>query len=153
MLKITKITDYALVVLCCMVKNQAEGHNNILSTAEIAKLVNLQAPTVSKILKILVKSGLVQSYRGIDGGYCLAKDPKDISVSRVIECLEGPIAVTECAKITSQNKNLNQDTDITNCEFINNCQLNQPWQKINLAVNNMLNKISIYNIAYNNIDL
>lgn len=138
MLKITKLTDYALVVLCCLVKQKA----NILNTTEIAKQVSIQVPTVSKILKILVKSGLVESYRGSEGGYRLFKNPNEISISQIIEILEGPIAITSCAtKATASS-----------CEFINNCQLSRPWQKINLHVNNMLQKISLYDIAVNNIE-
>lgn len=138
MLKITKITDYAVVVLCCLVKQKA----NILNTTEIAKQVNIQVPTVSKVLKILVKSGLVESYRGSDGGYSLLKDPKEISISQIIEILEGPIALTSCAT----------NETASSCEFINSCQLSRPWQKINYNINNMLQKISLHDIAVNNIE-
>ena len=143
MLKITRFTDYAFLVLCCFVTSK----NNRLSTIDIAKLVKLQPPTVSKILKLLVKSGLLISYRGASGGYSISKDPKTITVSQVIACLEGPVTITSCNK-TSTNTSTNTST----CEHVYNCQLMNPWQKINNAINGILDKITIFDMAYNKIE-
>lgn len=149
MLKITRFTDYALVVLCCLVKNQANNNSNTLSSTEIAKIVNLQLPTVSKVLKMLVKSGLVKSYRGIDGGYELAKSPDKISVNEVISIMEGPVELTACSSNT-----LSGLPSEVSCDNIINCPVSAPWQKINAAiVNNILAKISLTDITYNKINL
>ncbi len=148
MLKITRFTDYALVVLCCLVKNQANNGVNKLSAPEIAKIVNLQLPTVSKLLKILVKSGLVKSYRGVDGGYELAKNPDEVTVNEVITTMEGPVELTVCSN--SASAQINEKS----CENIVNCPVSAPWQKINAAiVNNILAKISLTDITYNKINL
>jgi len=170
MLKITRLTDYALLVLCCL----ATRSDEILSSTKIANLVSLQLPTVSKLLKILVKSGLVESYRGSDGGYKLAKAAEFISVNDVISSIEGPIALTDCSEhkeinsldksdkldgsdtLTSKN-NISIESNINNnknsCLHIANCGIRQPWQKINHAVSMILCKISIKDMAFNNIEL
>lgn len=143
MLKITKVTDYAIVVLCCLVKKQV-----LLSASDVAKLVNLQPPTVSKVLKLLVKSNLVQSQRGIEGGYKLCVDPKTITVSHIVECLEGPIELTACSKL-----NKIEAVAASSCEHISDCQLSKPWQKINHAINTVLKSITLYELAYNQVNV
>ena len=55
-------------------------------------------PTVSKLAKELSKAGLVISHRGRNGGYGLARPAEAISIAEIVEALEGPIALTECAK-------------------------------------------------------
>lgn len=150
MLKITKFTDYSLVVLCHLIKQHnvsLEGNTapNIQSANEIAREVKLQLPTVSKVLKLMVKSGFVRSRRGSVGGYELAINPKDITVKQVIESLEGPVELTTCSKLNN--------TYNDSCEHINDCMLSQPWQTITTAVNNVLNNITINDLAYNQIDL
>lgn len=149
MLRVTKFTDYALVVLSCLVttpgqsKSKDEHATDILSASEIARAVNLRLPTVSKILKILVKSGMIKSYRGADGGYSLARDPSTITVNEVIALLEGSVSLTDCTRMSEHD----------NCEYIGACQLQSPWQKINRAINNILNNISIADIAHNKIEI
>ncbi len=74
MLKIGKMTDYAMLVLSTMAKNP----DSVLSAASLADMLNLSVPTVSKILKILGEAGLVSSVRGAEGGYHLGRPAKDI---------------------------------------------------------------------------
>jgi len=47
-------------------------------------------------LRKLVAGGLVRSFKGIQGGYELAKEPKEISLNDVIETVEGPFAISRC---------------------------------------------------------
>ena len=71
------------------------------SASELAEEVRLPLPTVSKILKLLTREGLLESHRGIKGGYSLARPAEEISMAEIIACLEGPIAITECIDDTS----------------------------------------------------
>jgi len=94
MLRMSKLTDYGLVLLTHM----AQGGNPAVRTAqELASCSRVPLPTVSKILKELSKAGIVASQRGRHGGYALARPPELISVAAVIEALEGPVALTECS--------------------------------------------------------
>lgn len=138
MLKITRITDYALVILCALDNDT----NAIYSSVDISKQVGLNIPTVSKILKLLVNNGLVKSYRGSNGGYCLAKSSDKITITEVIECIEGPIKLTKCS-LANNLDNI--------CENINKCQLKQPWQQINNVISSALTGISIRDMSNKNI--
>ncbi|NOQ34564.1 MAG: SUF system Fe-S cluster assembly regulator, partial [Methylococcaceae bacterium] len=93
MLRLSKLTDYATVILTYMAKNQHDLH----AAVGISEATGINPPTVSKILKALVKAKVLQSTRGAKGGYCLARAPEKITVASVISALEGPIALTECS--------------------------------------------------------
>ena len=70
MIRISKMTDYATVILAAMAREPA---GSLLSTAELAARTHIAAPTVSKALKSLHRAGLVRSTRGLRGGYALAR--------------------------------------------------------------------------------
>src|SRR5512147_1492044 len=93
MLRITKLTDYALVVLSHMASRPAQG----LTSTSAARLTGIPQPSVSKILKSLARSGVVVSERGAQGGYRLARTASELTVADVIDAVEGPIALTECS--------------------------------------------------------
>ena len=71
---------------------------NAMHTAkELSEFSGIPLPTVTRILKMLSSEGLLESQRGAQGGYTLTRNSTDISVAEVIEAMEGPIAITECA--------------------------------------------------------
>ena len=91
MLRVTKLADYGIVMLTHFA-TQTGTHN----ARDIAPVVRLPLPVVSKVLKLLAKHGLLESQRGIKGGFRLARSAETITVAQIIRALEGPIAVTEC---------------------------------------------------------
>ncbi len=86
------MTDYAILV---MVELSREGE--MLSAHALAERIRVEAPTASKVLKLLAGSGLLESYRGANGGYRVSRTAAQISVAEVIAAIEGPIAMTECS--------------------------------------------------------
>ncbi len=68
MLRISKLTDYAIVILSYLALDSAK----VLSAQQLAEATHLSLPTVSKILKILLAAKLLTSFRGTGGGYQLA---------------------------------------------------------------------------------
>src|SRR5690242_6886827 len=75
MLRVSKLTDYATVVMTCL----AGAGDGVLSAQVLAERARLELPTVSKLLKQLAQAGLVTSTRGINGGYRLARAPERIT--------------------------------------------------------------------------
>ena len=126
MLRVTKLADYGIVILTHL----AAHRENTYNARDIANLVNLPLPVVSKVLKLLGKSGLVTSQRGIKGGYGLAYAPEKITVAAIIRAVEGPIAVTEC--------NANRD-----CELEMRCPVRTNWHLINRTIQSALERISL----------
>lgn len=127
MLKIGKLTDYALLILSEM----AKCPTRLMSAAYLAETLHLTIPTVSKILKILAEATLVKSTRGAEGGYKLARSAAEINLAEVIAGMEGELALTECCETTNL------------CALGSMCTLQENWRKINTMVHALLAKFTI----------
>ena len=126
MLRISKLTDYAILM---MVELTRDGE--MLSAHALADRVGVETPTASKVLKLLSGAGLLESYRGANGGYRVTRGAADISVAEVIAAIEGPIAMTEC----SVEEGL--------CNQEDSCDLRGNWQRISMAVAEALQRVSL----------
>jgi len=131
MLRVSRLTDYATVVMSCIA-----GHpGDVLSTAQIADETRLELPTVSKLLKSLGHAGLVDSFRGVNGGYRLARPAGEISLAEIVEAMEGPIGMTECGVAEGQ------------CERAAGCGVRGSWQRISHLLDGALRAVSLADIA------
>jgi FeS assembly SUF system regulator len=125
MLRISRLTDYATVILA----NLAGG--SLTSAAEIAQRTRIGLPTVSKLLKELQRAGLVHSVRGAHGGYRLARPASSINAAQIIDAVEGPVALTECAGAASS------------CGIEATCLVGHGWQRISRAIRGALVEVSL----------
>ena len=131
MLRISKLTDYATVILARL----AAQPDRRFTAGQLAAETHLAAPTVSKLLKQLHGHGLVQSTRGQHGGYLLARPATAITAAHILDALEGPVALTECASSESH------------CCIESTCLVSKAWQRVNLAVRRSLQEISLLELA------
>ena len=132
MIRLSRLTDYGIVLMVQLARSADDGARNARHLAEEA---DLPAPVVSKVLKSLARKGLLVSQRGSKGGYTLARPPEDISVPEMITALEGPISLTECT--------MNPGS----CSQESSCDVREPWQRINAAVHSALAKITLADLA------
>ena len=93
MLRLSKVTDYGIVLLAQLARAEDRSPKN---AHRLALEVDLPAPMVSKILKSLARHELLESHRGAKGGYRLARPPAQLTVADMIAALEGPLGLTEC---------------------------------------------------------
>jgi FeS assembly SUF system regulator len=128
MLKITRLSDYAVAVLGQLANSEAGVH----TAKGLAERTGLPLPAVSKILKSLARSKVVDSQRGVQGGYRLARQASRVSVAEVIEAVEGPVALTDCG-----------DDSNSECEFTGQCSVKANWLRINQVVRRALSNISV----------
>jgi len=129
MLKLNKMTDYAVVCLGML----ARKPEYVMSASQISKETGLKLYTVQKILKnILAKSDLLKTERGYYGGYTLKKNSKNITVTEIIEALDGPISLTSCV-----------DKSDSFCQSSDICFLGGKWNRVNEIIRNSLNDISL----------
>lgn len=127
MIKLSKLTDYAVVILYEMAR---EGGVR-LSAASLAERTRVPEPTVAKILKLLVRKDLIISTRGIKGGYALEKKPDEVRVRDVIAAIEGPVTLTACIH------------DGKECPMEDVCALKSGWQVVNNAVEESLGRVTL----------
>ena len=125
MLRISRLTDYATVILASL------GDGGLASAADIAERTRIGLPTVSKLLKALQHAGLVRSVRGARGGYQLARPASAINAAEIIDAVEGPVALTECAGSAS------------NCGLESTCLVGHGWQRISRAIRGALAGVSL----------
>lgn len=71
--------------------------NRKVSLKEVAAEQNISEKYLEQIINPLAKSGLVQSFRGSQGGYCLAKPPEEITIGSILRILEGSLSPVDCA--------------------------------------------------------
>ena len=127
MLRVTKLTDYATVVLTAL----AAAPDRVHCAADLAERAGLEVPTVAKVLKPLAQAGLVEGFRGAHGGYRLAREPARISLIEIVEATEGPLAMTECS--------LHADV----CGIEHSCGVRANWRRINDVVADALRGVTL----------
>lgn len=127
MLRVTKLTDYATVVLAAL----ASAPDRVLSAAELAERARLEPPTVAKVLKPLAHAGLVEGFRGAAGGYRLARPATEISLIAIVEAIEGPLGMTECSG------------EHSSCEHEPHCGVQSHWRRINDVIADALGGITL----------
>lgn len=127
MLKLSKMTDYATVILSVIAKDKHRLHGSL----ELSEKTGIALPTVTKLLKILAKAGVLSSTRGAKGGYALAREPERITVANIISALEGPIALTECS------------VSHKGCDQASGCRIQGNWHLINQKIAHALESVTL----------
>lgn len=134
MLKLTKKADYGLIALKHMAVNADLG---VASAKEIADTYHIPLPLLSKILQKLNKGGFLRSEQGNNGGYRLARNPREISTLEVIRAIDGPIILTHC--FTEHNTR--------GCLLTDTCNVREPLRKVHEGILQLLGGITIHDLA------
>ncbi len=134
MLRLSKLTDYGVVVLTRLARASAAGR--VAAVPELALSTGLAEPTVAKVLKVLGQAGLVEGVRGARGGYRLARPLSGIPLADVIVAFEGPIALTACVEGAAGG-----------CETSALCPVMGRWDPVNRAVRDTLTRITVAELA------
>lgn len=132
MIRLTNLADYGVVLMCHLAQRPKDLHNAV----SLAHETGLPVPTVSKIMGVISRAGLVSSHRGLKGGFRLEQDPRNINIADIIEAIDGPIALTNCIENTPGD-----------CSLEPICTMKPHWQLINDAVKKGLASISLDEIA------
>ena|SRR5688572_2070806 len=132
MIRLSRLTDYGIMLSTLLAR---ERNGAPRSARDIAQRSKLPQPTVSKLLKGLAHGGILETHRGIRGGFRLAKAPEEITVADIIAALEGPIGITECTAHPGQ------------CGVEPLCPVRTNWRKINKAVLDALSGITLAEMA------
>ena len=127
MLRLSKLTDYAVVVLVRLSRGDA-----VQTSPGIATTTGIPEPTVAKVLKALAGTGLVASQRGAHGGYRLMRPLAAIPIADVIAAIDGPIALTACV-----------EGAMGGCEAEHTYPMRGRWDPVNEAIQQALTNITL----------
>ena len=119
MLRLTKKADYGLMALKYLAENAGEES---MSAKDIAEAYHIPPQLLAKILQKLTREGLLRSHAGMNGGYSLSRDAKDISAFEVIRAIDGPLFITSCIDGT------------TTCDLTASCTIKQPLARVNEGI-------------------
>ena len=132
MMRLSKLTDYAVVIMVVMGRRQGQ----VFTTLRLAEETGVPQPTVAKLVKLLSRGGLLTSQRGANGGYRLDECPTDIAITRVIAAIEGPIALTACVEGTDDS-----------CTVEHLCGMRGNWNKVNAAIEQALQNVTLADMS------
>lgn len=134
-MKITREADYAVrvvyVVMCSGKK---------ISARSIAEVSGVTLRFTLKILHKLTSAGIVQSFKGVNGGFILAKEASEISLGEIIECIDGSFEISHC---------LNDDCDCTRVSDKSVCQFRQIFDDVSRKIGTELHGIKMNSFTKN----
>ncbi len=132
MLKLTKKADYGLIAMRHLAQHADLG---ACSAKDLAEMYGMPQEALAKILQKLVKSRLLSSQHGTNGGYTLARDARSISAFEVIKAIEGPLFLTSCT------------THKGDCEHTSRCTVREPLRKVSLSIEEVLTKLTLWEMT------
>ena len=131
-MKISTKSRYALRMLLDLAQHKDEG---FISLKDIAHRQNISKKYLEQIIPLLNRSDILQASRGNQGGYKLAKLPKEYTVGDILRITEGSISMVSCLDITPNT-----------CENIENCMTLDVWKGLNEVVKEYLDSINLQDI-------
>ena len=130
MLKLTRKLEYALIAL----RHMQDKRDTFISAKEIADLYLIPRELLAKTLQQMAKLNYIKAAQGPRGGYRMRKGLTEISLTRFIEDIEGPIGLVKCSI----------DSD---CTQIDLCNIKSPINKINNNIRDLLSKTTLNEIT------
>ena len=132
MLRLSKLTDYAVVVLIRLGEVDRVAPACVQTSPGLSAGTGVPEPTVAKVLKALAGASLVSSQRGARGGYRLMRPLTEITVADVIIAVDGPIALTACV-----------DGSSAGCDVSSVCAVKGRWDLVNAVIQDSLAAITL----------
>lgn len=138
-MRLTNLADYGVVIMVQAALAQREmGAMHWLTAPSVAQATGLTLPTVTKIIGLLARAGLLTTQRGAHGGFRLAAPAVELNVAQIVEAVDGPIALTLCA---------DHGADVTPCAHQSACHVGPHWQIINATVRDALAALALADLA------
>ena len=133
-MRLTHLADYAVVMMTAAAR-RAAGER--LSAAELSGETGVPLPTAQKLMGKLAAAGLLTSVRGVGGGFTLARGISDISLADIVEAVEGPIAMTQCAG----------SDEVSDCALDAHCRIKPHMGMVGDAVRGALGAVSLEQLS------
>ena len=130
-------TDYAVRALLCLTDAYLVDPTILMATVDIAAEQQIPVKYLEAILAELKQAGLVDSKRGAHGGYHLARHPREISIADVLRIIDGPLAAVKGER--PENVKYRGSA----------AHLQEVWIAARVAIRDILEEVSLYQIATN----
>lgn len=124
---VTRETDYAVRTVLYLAKNR----NRMASVTEVAHAMHIPKSFLAKLLQRLVRSHILTSSRGVNGGFQLVQKPSEITLLSIMEAVQGPAGINVCA------------IDSKLCKLSSTCAVHPVWVEIRKEVEKRLKRETI----------
>ena len=129
---VTRESDYAIRSVLYLAR---QPFKKVSLVNEIADEYEIPRSFLAKILQKLVKAKIVQSYRGVKGGFSLAKQSREITFLDVLESIEGKFVINLCL------------ADRKKCSFSRSCPSRDVWSTVQSNIITSLKKVNFEDLA------
>lgn len=136
MFSFTKRADYALLALSYLATAAQADSPRLVNTKEIAEHYHIPVELLAKIMQVLARRGMVESFPGPTGGYRLGRDPSRISIAEVVNAIDGQLGIVHCSG----------GNEVV-CEQFSRCTIRNPLSEIEARMNRLLQQMSIREIS------
>ena len=133
-MRLTHLADYAVGMMTAAARREPRSR---LSAAELSSETGVPLPTAQKLMGKLAAAGLLTSARGAGGGFSLARDITEISLADIVEAVEGPIAMTQCAGTD----------EASDCALDAHCRVKPHMGIVGAKVRGALHAVSLQELA------
>ena len=124
-MQVTRESDYGIRSVLYLAR---QPFKKVSFVNEISEEYRIPRSFLAKILQKLVKAKIVRSYRGVKGGFSLARQAREITVLEVLEAIEGKMSLNICV------------LDKKKCNFSRHCPTHLLWANVQNKVIDMLKK-------------
>lgn len=136
MLAISRKTEYGIIALRYMMMR---GPGTLCTAGEIARRFKISEQLMAKILQKLARANLIASTQGVRGGYSLRAKPKEVSIARIIEIIDGPFGIVDCVLSGKSCDCVQFQEDV--------CNIRETFAIIQGELKGMLERISLADFA------
>ena len=132
MIRFSRMADYGVLLL----GHFARHEDSLTSTAELAETCHMSRPVVANLLKAFCKAGLLESRRGLHGGYRLARPVSEITLLEILSAIDGPVQLIDCAV-------LDLPAATGQCGYEDVCPSRSPMRAVHQRIIDLLDGISL----------
>ncbi|MEO8722810.1 MAG: SUF system Fe-S cluster assembly regulator [Sphingobium sp.] len=132
-MRLSSLADYAVVMMGAAARHCGGTRT---SAHELSDETGIPLPTAQKLVSLLTRAGLLKSTRGAGGGIKLARPAAAITLTDIIEAVEGPIALTACVESGRHD-----------CAMEGSCSVQPHWGAINDAMRDALGSVTLASLA------
>jgi Rrf2 family protein len=132
--RLSKRVEYGLIAIRYIALRAA---GDVVTAKEIADKHQIPYELVAKVLQRLSRAGLIVSQQGVHGGYALAKNPNEVTISSIINAIEGnPPAIAQCMTDGPES-----------CEVFSNCTIKSPLTKVQANIDQAFKSMTLAEIV------
>lgn len=144
-MRITKEIDYALRIMRCLANNSENDKYDIVDSKTMSDSLGIPPRFTIKILRKLISGGIVKSYKGVNGGYKVAKPLENITMLDIVEIIDEPLTISRCLSDSYKCTRSKEENE----SLKDLCYFHMIFDDINNQISKVLKNVSLKTVIRN----